>query len=98
MPDLGFRSGSRPSSSMAFGESRGVDVPESGSFLPRNPLCNRVLGAGNPLRKCSSSASVPLSLAWFELCGDVEEGWVCDRATVAARCMSRSEGSRSSKL
>ena len=52
----------RPSASHTEGESNGVEVPESGSFLPLNPLCDRALGAGSTLRKCSSSASVPLSL------------------------------------
>ncbi len=55
-----------PSSSKIAGEGSGVEVPESGSFRPLNPLCKRCLGAGRPLRKCSSSASVPLQL--LEVC------------------------------
>lgn len=41
----------------------GVEVPEANSLRDRRPLCRRALGAGKPRRKCSSSASVPLSLA-----------------------------------
>lgn len=50
-----------PSSSRKAGEGIGVEVPESTSLRPRKPFRN-LLGAGRPLRKCSSSASVPLSL------------------------------------
>lgn len=50
-----------PSSSRKAGDGIGVEVPESTSLRPRKPFRN-LLGAGRPLRKCSSSASVPLSL------------------------------------
>lgn len=45
------------------GDSSGVEVPEMTSFRPLRPLWGRSFGGGRPLRKCSSSASVPLSLA-----------------------------------
>lgn len=41
----------------------GEEVPDVNSLRDRKPLCNRGFGAGRPKRKCSSSASVPLSLA-----------------------------------
>ena len=50
------------SCSRMAGESSGEVVPDRGSFRPLSPLCSFVRGAGSPLRKCSSSASVPLSL------------------------------------
>lgn len=56
----------RISSSGKAGDRNGVDDPDKDSFCPRRPLCNLAFGAGSPLRKCSSSASVPLSLAGVE--------------------------------
>jgi hypothetical protein len=50
------------SSSQMAGDAGGVEDPESGSLRPRSPLWGFHLGAGRPFRKCSSSASVPLSL------------------------------------
>lgn len=38
-------------------------APDRTSLRPLKPLCSFAFGAGSPLRKCSSSASVPLSLA-----------------------------------
>ena len=55
-----------PCSSGGSSGSKGVEDPDSVSFFPLSPLCSLVLGAGSPLRKCSSSASVPLSLAGVE--------------------------------
>lgn len=58
-----FESPTNPlSSSSSTVGGIGVEVPETTSFFPRNPLCSRNLGAGRPLRTCSSSASVPLQL------------------------------------
>jgi hypothetical protein len=59
----------------------GVDVPESCSFLPRKPLWSLAFGAGRPLRKCSSSASVPLSLAGVESLAKEGNAWIGARAS-----------------
>jgi hypothetical protein len=56
----------RLSSNSAAGVASGVVAPESGSCLPRRPLCGWSLGAGKRLGYCSSSASVPLSLVGLE--------------------------------
>lgn len=65
-PWLRLKGDLRPSSSNRAGERKGVEDPDSTSFPPLSPLCKRPLGAGSPLRKCSSSASVPLSLPGVE--------------------------------
>jgi hypothetical protein len=44
------------------GDGKGLDDAEIVPSIPLSPLCGRLLGAGNPFKKCSSSASVPLSL------------------------------------
>lgn len=58
---VSFPSSGSCSSSMTHGVT-GVAVPDSTSLRPLSPLCSLALGAGSPRRKCSSSASVPLSL------------------------------------
>lgn len=52
---------SRASSSIA-GDNRGLGVLDGDPSAPLSPLGGRNLGAGNPFKKCSSSASDPLSL------------------------------------
>lgn len=59
----GFRLRRSCSSSRAVGDNNGVDEPDKTSLRPITPLCGVLFGAGKPFRKCSSSASVPLSLA-----------------------------------
>lgn len=97
-----------PPSSSGTGDGSGVDVPDRTSLRPRKPLCNFVLGAGRPLRKCSSSASVPLSLdgvASRDRAGKEVRlrGWLSstldrssDRAVLEARNLS--EGSSRSEF
>lgn len=51
-----------PTSSTIAEDNRGVDVPDRDPSIPLKPLGGRNLGAGSPFKKCSSSASVPLSL------------------------------------
>lgn len=62
------------------GDKSGVEVPDMTSFRPLNPLWGRSFGGGRPLRKCSSSASVPLSLAGVDSLEKVgrpdSDGWL----------------------
>ena len=51
-------------------------MPDNDPSAPLRPFGGRSLGAGNPFKKCSSSASVPLSLVVDSRCCSDTGAWL----------------------